>query len=179
VKILAIADDDDLICQRDDADIDVLIALGDLHDDAIKRAIAHYRPRKTLAVRGNHDPDVPFPAGVKDIHCALVNFEGIRFAGFEGSWRYKPSGHHLFEQSEVTAIMRGFPKVDVFVAHNSPSGIHERDEFVHQGFQGFIAYIDTAQPTLMIHGHQHYDGVTVRGATTIVGVFGERLICLD
>jgi Icc-related predicted phosphoesterase len=179
VKILAIADDDTLLCQRPTCPVDVLISCGDLHDEAIKRAITHYRPRKVLAVRGNHDTDAAFPSGVIDLHCSLVTFEGVRFGGFCGSWRYKAKGHHLYEQSEVSAMMRAFPKVDVFITHNSPARIHERDEHVHQGFEAFIPYLDKAEPRLMIHGHQHLDIFTIRGATTILGVFGETIIHLE
>ena len=179
MTILAIADDDTLLCQRSGLTIDVLISCGDLHDEAIKRAIAHYQPRKVLAVRGNHDPDAPFPAGVTDLHCAMATFEGVRFGGFAGSWRYKPKGHHLFEQSEAAAMMRAFPKVDVFVTHNSPARIHERDQEVHQGFEAFLPYLEKTQPRLMIHGHQHLDVTTIHGETTIVGVYGETLIHLE
>lgn len=179
MNILVIADDDSLIAKLDCGPVDVLISCGDLYDAAIQRAVAHYRPRKIFAVRGNHDVDQPFPDGIVDLHLARKSFEGVRFGGFAGSWKYKPRGHHLFEQAEVSGIMRGFPEVDVFVAHNSPRGIHERDGDVHQGFDGFVSYLDRARPRVFIHGHQHVDVTTVRGETTIVGVYGETLIRLE
>ena len=76
-------------------------------------------------------------------------------------------------------MMRGFPQVDVFVAHNSPRGLHERDSDVHQGFDGLLAYVERAKPRLFIHGHQHLDATTVLGDTTIISVFGERLIKIE
>lgn len=178
MNIIAIADDDSLIGSLECGTVDVLISCGDLHDAAILRAMARFRPRKVFAVRGNHDVAQPFPDGITDLHLSRHTFEGIRFGGFAGSWKYKPRGHHLFEQAEVSAMMRGFPEVDIFVAHNSPRGIHERDSDVHQGFDGFIPYLDRANPRLFIHGHQHLDRTTVRGESTIVGVYGERLIQL-
>jgi len=179
MTIVAIADDDSLIGNLDCGPVDVLISCGDLYDAAIRRAGAYYRPRKVFAVRGNHDPDIPFPDGVVDLHLRRKTFEGVRFGGFGGSWKYKPRGHHLFEQAEVSGIMRGFPEVDVFVTHNSPRGIHERDSEVHQGFEGFVNYLDRVKPRLMIHGHQHLDVTTMRGETTILGVYGERVIRLE
>jgi Icc-related predicted phosphoesterase len=179
MNIIAIADDDSMIGALDCGTVDVLISCGDLYDAAIQRAVARYRPRKVFAVRGNHDPDTPFPDGIADLHLSRHTFEGVRFGGFGGSWRYKPRGHHLFEQMEVSGMMRGFPQVDIFVAHNSPRGIHERDGDVHQGFDGFVSYLDRAGPRLFIHGHQHVDVTTVRNDTTILGVYGERVIRID
>lgn len=179
MKLVVIADDDSLIGTAECGPVDLLISLGDLYDGAIQRAIDRYRPRKTFAVRGNHDTDGPFPDAVTDLHLSLQKFEGVRFGGFAGSWRYKPRGHHLFEQIEVTSMMRGFPAVDVFIAHNSPFGIHQRDSDIHQGFEGFVNYIDRAKPRLFLHGHQHLDCTTVRGDTSIVGVYGERVIHLQ
>jgi predicted phosphodiesterase len=178
MTILVIADDDTDLCSMDCGPVDVLISCGDLHDNAILRAVDHYRPRQTLAVRGNHDVDALFPKGVTNLHLSTFTFEGLRFGGFEGCWKYKQRGHHLYEQAEVSKLMSYFPKVDIFVAHNSPAGIHERDTEVHQGFRGFTDYLDRTKPTAFIHGHQHSDLVTFREETTILGVYGERLIRL-
>lgn len=179
MTILAIADDDSRIGNLHCHSVDVLIACGDLYDAAIQRAIARYHPRQVYAVRGNHDPDAPFPDGIVDLHLTTHLFEGLRFGGFKGSWRYKPRGHHLFEQTEVSDLMHDFPAVDVFVSHNSPRGIHERDSDIHQGFDGFLPYLNRTRPRLLIHGHQHFDAITLRGETTIAGVYGERLIEFD
>jgi hypothetical protein len=67
------------------------------------------------------------------------------------------------------------PPVDVFVAHNSPAGVHERDQDVHQGFAALTDYIRRHTPRLMIHGHQHFNRETVVGRTRVVGVFGSRV----
>ena len=75
-------------------------------------------------------------------------------------------------------MLREFPRVDVFIAHNSPSGVHERDDDVHQGFEAFKYHIDRARPSYFIHGHQHLKQVSEIGETQIVGVFGEERINL-
>jgi Icc-related predicted phosphoesterase len=179
MTLLAIADDDFQIGKSNQASPDVLISLGDLDDAAIARAIEHYHPCTTLAVRGNHDSNAPFPSGIIDLHLSLHVINGIRFGGFAGSWRYKPCGHHLYDQEEVSHLLRNFPAVDVFVAHNSPFGVHQRDSGVHQGFHGFLDYIHRAKPKLFLHGHQHLDRTTTLGETSVVGVFGERLMQLS
>lgn len=179
MTILAIADEESMIGAIDCGPVDVLISCGDLYDAAIRRAMAHYKPRHTLAVRGNHDPDYPFGDGIIDLHLKTHMIDGVAFGGFKGSWRYKPKGHHLFDQFEVSSLMRAFPPVDVFVAHNSPAGIHERDCETHQGFEAFLTYIDRAAPSLLLHGHQHKESQSIRANTQIIGVFGERLIRVE
>ena len=60
------------------------------------------------------------------------------------SWCDKPRGHSLYEQAEVEHLMASFPPVDVFVAHNSPRHVHDRDDDVHFGFEAFVRYLERA-----------------------------------
>ncbi|WP_052573769.1 metallophosphoesterase family protein [Haloferula sp. BvORR071] len=173
MKLILIADDDSQVGQLDPAPCDVLISLGDLWDGTIEKAMLRYSPDRVLAVRGNHDTNAPFAPGVASLHTTVVEHGGLRFGGFGGCWRYKPRGHHLYDQEEVIAALKDFPRVDVFVSHNSPRGIHQRDDEVHQGFDAFLAYIERAKPAYFIHGHQHLNTVTVHGETTVIGIFGE------
>lgn len=127
-----------------------------------------------LAVKGNHDSSGPFPAPIIDLHLKQHVLSGVRFGGFAGCWRYKARGNYLFDQDEVTYLLADFPPVNVFVAHNSPRGIHDRDDDVHFRFDGFVSYIQRAKPKLFIHGHQHVDRETQIGPTIVVGVYGFR-----
>ncbi len=179
MRIIAIADDDSLIGHLETEPIDLLLCLGDLWDGSIEKAYGAYRPRKTFGVRGNHDTDAPFAPYVTPLHYTIEDYGGLKFGGFNGSWKYKPRGHHLYEQDEVVRMLKHFPRVDVFVAHNSPKGIHERGDDTHQGFEGFLSYIETARPRYFIHGHQHLNGVTSIGDTQVIGVFGERILVID
>jgi Icc-related predicted phosphoesterase len=178
MRAVAIADDDDLVGHLKPGAVDVLLCLGDLWDSSIEKAYASYFPRKIFVVRGNHDGVGPLPSYVTPLHYTLESHGGLTFGGFGGSWRYKPRGHHLYDQDEVSRMFRAFPRVDVFIAHNSPRGYHERDTDVHQGFDGFRDYILRAKPRYFIHGHQHLDMVTQIEETTLIGVYGEKVIDL-
>ena len=112
------------------------------------------------------------------MHRQTLTFEGVTFGGFNGSWRYKPRGHYLYEQEDVERALADFPAVDVFVAHNSPRAIHDRDDEVHLGFAAFNGYITRAKPGLFLHGHQHHDEETTFEGTRVLGVFGWRLLDL-
>lgn len=69
-------------------------------------------------------------------------------------------------------MLTAFPPVDVFVAHNSPRHIHDRDDDVHIGFEAFAAYVQRAKPRLFFHGHQHINRETQIGITKVVGNYG-------
>lgn len=179
MTLYIIADDDLLIGRTALPPADVLISCGDLWDQTIERAVKASQCRQAFAVRGNHDPDAPFPVGVVDLHLQVVEFEGVRFGGFNGCWRYKPRGNHLWSQSEVRSFLADLPAVDVFVAHNSPQGIHECDDDVHQGFEAFREYVERARPRYFLHGHQHVNAITKLGDTDVIGVYGEYRMQLD
>ena len=176
MRAIAIADNDSLVGYLEASSIDVLISLGDLWDTTIVKASDRYEPDAVFAVRGNHDFDAPFAPFVTPLHLTIETYLGVTFGGFNGSWRYKPRGPHLYDQTEVVRLLRSFPGVDVFVAHNSPKGFHERDHDVHQGFDGFLDYIERTQPRYFIHGHQHLNLTTKIGGTTLIGVYGEANI---
>lgn len=176
---LIIADDDTAIDQLPENHTDLLISCGDLVDLSISRAATRCQCRHILAVKGNHDSSAAFPSPVMDLHLRTFEFSGLRFGGFGGSWKYKPRGNHLFEQSEVETLMASFPKVDVFVAHNSPFQIHDKDDLVHVGFVSFVSYIQKHQPGIFVHGHQHVSQETWVGPTRVIGIYGFKYLVID
>ena len=181
MRAIIIADDDSKVghLPADTDSAELLISLGDLWDQSIEKARQLCDCKKVFAVRGNHDTAAPFQEPIVDLHLTVETYHGISFGGFGGSWKYKPRGHHLFEQWEVDTAMAVFPKVDVFIAHNSPRGIHERDGDVHQGFDRFLTYIARAKPKYFLHGHQHLSQETTVGNTNVIGIFGETELQLE
>jgi predicted phosphodiesterase len=174
-----LADEEDLRFDEALAAADLLISCGDIPDPLILKAAGLARCKQIFAVKGNHDSSAAFPAPIVDLHLSVHSVGGLRFGGFNGAWRYKPRGHFLHEQSEVERSLNTFPAVDVFVAHNSPRLIHERDEDIHVGFVAFNNYIQRTKPRIMFHGHQHVNKETWLGTTRIVGVFGQKLVDLS
>jgi len=178
MNLLVLADDDGVRHDLTAQPADLVISLGDVADLVILEAAKLARCHHVFAVKGNHDGGGPFPPPIINLHLAVQTVDGVRFGGFNGSWRYKPRGHYLYDQEEVEDLMAAFPTVDVFVAHNSPQNIHERDTEVHVGFEAFNRYIERAQPRLFLHGHQHVNQDTLVGRTQVMGVFGQRRIQL-
>jgi len=176
VNLLIIADDEFVGRRVPECSVDLLISCGDLPDEVILAVAERCGCRETLAVKGNHDYSSPFRPPIRDLHLATITYQGVRFGGFCGSWKYKPIGNYLFEQHEVEQLLEGFRAVDVFVAHNSPRLIHDCDDEVHIGFTGFNSYLAAANPKLFLHGHQHREVETLAGNTRVIGTFGHRFL---
>lgn len=178
MNLLVIADDDLVKGRLPESKADVLISCGDLPDDIILEAAGRCSCRQVFAVKGNHDSAVSFPHPVVDLHLQTRDFRGLRFGGFCGAWKYKPKGHHLFAQDEVESALASFPRVDVFVCHNSPRLIHDKDDDVHVGFVALSNYISRHQPRYVLHGHQHVNQETLVQATRVIGTYGFRWLVI-
>jgi len=176
MTLLIIADDESVGSTIPDCKVDLLVSCGDLPDTVILEAAKRCHCRGIVAVKGNHDSSAPFPTPIRDLHLNLFEFRGVRFGGFCGSWKYKPRGNYLFEDSEVERLLAGFPAVEIFVTHNSPRLLHDREDDVHLGFGAFNHYIERSKPRLMLHGHQHENVESVLGSTRVIGIYGHRVL---
>lgn len=179
MKALVLADIDDLHWHHGPGRADLLISLGDVATTVIIEAASDYDCDIVFAVKGNHDSPEPFPTGITDLHLKRAEFCGLTFGGFNGSWKYKPRGHFLYEQEEVTNLLKNFPHVDVFISHNSPRRVHDKEDDTHFGFDALATYIAENQPRLFLHGHQHVNKETVVGKTRVVGVYGHSVLVID
>lgn len=176
MDLLILADIDDVRWQGGAGSADVVLACGDVHDEVILEAARAFGCSTIFAVKGNHDTDAPFADPIVDAHLSIHTVAGTAVGGFNGCWRYKPRGHFLYDDAEVTTCLQHMPRADIFIAHNSPRGIHDVDDHVHIGFTAFSTYIEKHRPRLFIHGHQHTCEETVVGGTRVIGLRGHRLL---
>lgn len=174
MKLIVIADDDSFMKTAITEPANVLISCGDIADTIILQTAHATNCSHIFAIKGNHDSAAPFPAPILDLHLRTERYGGLIFGGFRGSWRYKPKGHFLYDEDEVESLIAAFPAVDVFVAHNSPRYIHDKDDDIHLGFEAFGHYIRRVQPRLFFHGHQHIGQETLIGKTRVIGVYGQQ-----
>ena len=178
MNVLIIADDELVYRGLPEVKADLLISCGDLPDDVILRAAEKCSSKHILAVKGNHDSGANFPSPIINMHLQTFIFRGVSFGGFCGAWKYKPRGNFLFEQPEVEIALAQFPKVDVFIARNSPRLVHDRDDDVHTGFVALANYINKHQPSFLLHGHQHLQQETLVGATRVIGTYGFQWLAI-
>ena len=96
---------------------------------------------------------------------------GLSFGGFQGSWKYKPRGHFLYEQEEARAMLAAEGlKTDYCRVRSLPLcqevvdfiGAHDRTYVVEINRDGQLKQILTLEiPHLCTQLHQvsHIDGM--------------------
>jgi len=149
-------------------------------------------------VRGNHDKRIEYehegkrsaPDGGIDLHHRVINYNGLIFAGVEGSLWYS-GGDFQYTQSEmwshVWALVPILMKnriihgryLDIFVTHAPLRGVHDHDDLTHRGIDAFRWFVETFQPRYHFHGHVHLyrpDEIseTLFGSTRIINTYGFR-----
>lgn len=72
--------------------------------------------------------------------------------------------------------MSAFPAVDIFISHNSPRGMHERNEDAYAGFDGLVNYLFEHKPKYLFHGHQHREQESLCDATKVICVYGWKVM---
>ena len=176
MRVLILADIDDIHWQHGSGEVDLILALGDISDCVILEAWEAFGAPPVFAVKGNHDAPTPFLEGISDLNLKCVEFGGLKFAGFGGAWRFRPRGNCLYTPAEAADLLITLPAADVLICHNSPRGILDKPYDIHLGFDALNWYIEKHNPKLLFHGHQHVNCETIVGITKIIGVHGERLI---
>ena len=176
MRLLVLADIDDLHWHHGEGEAEVLVACGDVSDQVVLEAADAYGCSRIFAVKGNHDPETAFPKPIEPMHLKVREVEGVRFGGLNGGWKYKATGTFLYSQEQVSEALSAFAPVDVMIAHNSPRGLHDRDDGVHVGFEGLGDYLVRTSPRFLVHGHQHINKESTLGETRVIGVHGYRVI---
>jgi Icc-related predicted phosphoesterase len=81
--------------------------------------------------------------------------------------------------SNLTKLL--FGKLDIVVTHAPIRHIHDKENFVHQGFVIFEKILRYFKPKLWIHGHIHLEThhsiqETVVEETRIINAYGYKII---
>lgn len=163
------------------ADADRALQVGDL---------LHYDlPVPTWFVAGNND-DLDLidalrrgetPAGVRNAHLLaseVVDLDGIRVAGLSGNYaptRYDYDRDELrgkrrrhFTHEDVEAAL-ALADVDVFLAHEAPHGLLEKDHY-DPGCTHVDRILRELEPELCLVGHHHEHAEATFGETRVVSL---------
>lgn len=183
MKALVIADHNPQINIPDivkNEGIQLVITLGDLErEDILGLETINHIPK--IGVYGNHDSgQYMTELGIMDLHLKLWTFNGLTFGGFQGCVRYKQNPDAImYTQEEANELMKGFPRVDVFICHCPPRGINDEEEIAHQGFDALRTYLDAKKPHILLHGHTYptdEEIVKQHGATRIEYVYEYKIV---
>lgn len=159
-------------------DFDLILCAGDMPGHVLEFVATKQRLRP-LYVIGNHANAYIYntekqtkhlPGGCLNIHCKVVEVNGILIAGIEGSARYRPGPHQYSEREMQLHCARLAPQllwnkctkgraVDILLTHATPKGPHEGKDYPHRGVAAFNQFLETWKPKLHVHGHVHLNGV--------------------
>ena len=172
-------------------DVRLIVACGDLPAEYLEYVVTQLNVPLAY-VAGNHDPDEYIVHGGQPVDGRLTKLNGVSIAGLGGSQRYKPVGMHQYTEDEMfaraarlllTSRMAG-GRIEVFVTHAAPLGVHDGPDNVHAGFRAFHTFLRAGRPRLMLHGHTHLlrnleTTVTQLYGTQVINVFPYRVVELE
>lgn len=167
--------------------VDMVLSCGDLPPDYLDFLLTMLGV-PVFYVRGNHDAGYPEARydGCDNVHGRILDYRGVRIAGFEGSHRYNGRKYQYTERqmarivagTRLKSIRDGAP--DIILAHAPPRGIHDGEDECHQGFEAFRTVIEAWKPELFLHGHMHaYDrrqDEVMIGETRVINPYPFKLI---
>jgi Icc-related predicted phosphoesterase len=172
--------------------IDLILSCGDLPPEYLSYLFTSFNA-PLYYVRGNHDIryDSKPPDGCIDLNTRLIQFQGIKILGLEGS-RWYNGGPHQYTEKEMRKIIRGLrPKiwwqrgVDIIITHAPPRYIHDAEDLCHRGFKSFRWLIDHYCPIYFIHGHIHAqfsdpsERITRINKTKVINTYGYYIFEID
>ena len=168
---------------------DLIISCGDLKREYLEFLVT-MSGKPVFYVPGNHDGGYVKnpPEGCECLDDKVICYRGVRFLGFGGCKRYNLETYQYTEKEMTRRIGRAGRQirknggVDVVVTHAAPTGLGDRKDPAHQGFDCFRDLMDQHKPAFLVHGHVHmnYDRDIPRlmtyGDTTIINAYERYLL---
>lgn len=153
---------------------DLVVILGDIYCYELDHITKIIPTDRIISLRGNHDSfDIYDRYGIKNINGQIFNYKGVRFAGIEGSFKYKKEEFPSFTHYESLLLATSMPQeADVLLTHDCMFRESKYD-IAHSGLAGITYYIFNNNITWHIHGHIHksYQD-TYSNGTTEKSVYG-------
>ena len=172
--------------------IDLVLSCGDLPPEYLS-FLVHAFKVPLYYVRGNHDIryDTSPPEGCIDLHSRMVEHQGLKLLGLEGSRWYNGGPNQYTEKQMRKMIQQLRPGlwwrkgVDLIITHAPPRHIHDAEDLCHRGFKSFNRLIERYAPAYFIHGHIHAhfndqaERITRVDQTNVVNSYGHFIFEID
>lgn len=134
---------------------DLCIILGDIYGYELEKILKFIPSDSIIALRGNHDNfEVYDEYGIRNINGTTFIYKGIRFAGIEGSYKYKNAEFPSYTHYESLCLACDIPKTDVLITHDRMFTESQYND-VHAGLVGITYYVYEKGVQWHIHGHIH------------------------
>ena len=159
---------------------DIYVMLGDHNKRDIDIILKYVDKSKIYGIKGNHDYDYLSDYSITNINGNIIEINGIKILGMEGSFKYKSVDFPSFTQEDSITFLENKPKVDILVTHDKKFDYEKLKDPAHQGLTGITNYIFKNKIPIHIHGHIHetYTKKMING-TTEYSVFGYEIIKID
>lgn len=162
IKILAISDTHgDLYFNKQlqkklkNQKYDLCCVLGDITDRDYEIILKYVKKEKLVAILGNHDRyDLLNKYNIYNLHGNVIEVNGIRIAGVQGSFRYKDEEFPSFTHKESIKFLDKIDEVDILLSHDGPF-LKNNNKPVHDGLKGITYYLYKNRVPYNIHGHNH------------------------
>lgn len=155
-------------------DFDIIMTLGDIDVMFLLSLKKHYPNKKIIGVLGNHDyfGDLEY-ADIENVHAKSIVFENNIISGLEGCVKYKKTNEPMYTQKEYFELIQRVDKeTNIFISHNAPKGIHDKDLYTHEGTIAKRDFIENNCVDYWFHGHLHKIEQTKHNKTLIINVYG-------
>lgn len=135
---------------------DLVIILGDIYSYEIDKIVDIIPTERIIALRGNHDKfDIYDKYGIKNINGQVYDYNGVKFIGIEGSFKYKDASFPSYTHYESLVLATSMPQdADVLLTHDSMFRENKYDT-AHIGLAGITYYLFENKTKWHIHGHIH------------------------
>lgn len=178
INILAIADchhlKEEEIIKVKDLQYDVCLLLGDIKGTYLDMILNYVPIGKIYGILGNHDEyGLLESRNISNIHSKIIDVNGVKILGFEGSSRYKDGNIPMYSQEESIKILKKCEIADILVSHDSPYQLYSKaNDKAHCGLKGITKYLKKNRIYLNIHGHHHINtDLKLNNGTNVIGVY--------
>ena len=185
IKLLIIADthgtlreEEFSLFMKDNKEYDACFLLGDHYDKDINIIVNYVDKNKLYGILGNHDYNYLENYNIPNINSKIININGVKILGMEGSFRYKNAKFPSFEQRESIDFFYNKEQVDILISHDTKFNLDKcnRDP-AHQGLIGITNFLYEKKIPIHIHGHIHENyELEMLNKTKEYSVFGYKIV---
>ena len=188
IKLLIITDTHGLLSYKEELkeklkhakDYNLCCVLGDVTYNDYDIIIKYIPKEKIVGLLGNHDGfDILNYYGITDLNGKVINVDGIRIGGIQGSYRYKTEDFPSFTHDESIKFLNQMEEVDILLSHSGPFLDYNTD-IVHNGLKGITEYLYKNKVPYNIHGHNHVNkDLYLKNGTKVLERYLIEEICLN
>ena len=148
---------------------DICLLLGDFGYNDLPIILKYVDKNRIYSLLGNHDYDYIKEYNLNNLNGNIINVNGIKLLGIQGSFKYKPVDFPSFSQKGSIDFLKDKDAVDILVSHDTKFNSNSERDPAHQGLFGITYFLFKNKVPYHIHGHIHnpYKSTMINGTKEI------------